>query len=352
MAQAKASRKDSVMKFTRIFLATLVAAAAALSAQAQDRKQLSADEQNMYVVSAKAGVINIVEGDASIKGENGQWSQIIAGEDLPSGSIVKTGATGRVEILLNPGCFLRLGEASELVYTDGNTYNLKLNLIKGSAIIEASALDGPIRFKAGQSQFVIAKEGLYRFTRAADGKAEVAVRNGKAMFGRTEIKGGKKATVENGAPLIAKLDKKAGDSFDAWSKNRAKTLIAANKRLSQKAMKRMGLLSSMFSVWIYDTSCGCRTWLPGGYGFSSPYGGSYSRCNPYWPRDYWGYRNGGYYSGGNSGGSQSGGGQSGGAPNPGGSGGSDRFGGGGSGRPAGVAPRIDIPSRKGRPDGM
>lgn len=301
------------MRFAKVFLATLVVAAAALSVQAQDRKKLSADEQSMYVVSAKAGVVNIIEGEASIKSENGQWDRAIAGEDLPSGASIKTGATGRVEILLNPGCFLRLGESSELVYADGNTYTLKLHLLRGSAIIEAAALDGPIKFNVGQSQFMIAKEGLYRFTKTSDGNAEIAVRKGKALLGKTEIKDGRKASIAGGAPLIAKLDKKLQDSFDLWSKERAKSLIAANKRLSQNTMRRMGLLSSMFSVWIYDTSCGCRTWLPGAYGFSSPYGWSYARCNPYWPMYNRLYRNyDGYYGRGNSGNVNSGGGSMGG----------------------------------------
>jgi hypothetical protein len=322
----------------------LLVAAAALSVEAQDRKKLSADEQSLYVVSAKAGVVNIIEGEASIKEKNGQWNRAIAGEDLPGGATIKTGDTGRVEILLNPGCFLRLDQSSELVYVNGNTYGLKLHLLSGSAIVEAAALDGPIKFKAGETEFVIAKDGLYRFTKTGDGKDVAIVRQGKAMLGKTEIKGSRKATVAAGAPLVAKLDKKVQDEFDLWSKERARTLIAANKRLSEKAMRKTGLLTSMVSVWIYDTSCGCRTWLPGGYGFSSPYGWSYSRCNPYWPGYNWGYRNrGGYYSGGgNSGGGNYGGGQPGGRP------------GGGGGVPKNsppINPRIDPPNRGSMPSG-
>src|SRR5215210_7230342 len=136
-------RKDSVMKFNKIFLATLVVAVAATSALAQDKKKLSADEQNMYVVSAKAGVVNIIEGDVSIKND-AEWNKLIAGEDIKDGAAIRTSSTGRVEILLNPGCFLRLAPDSEFVYSEATMSGLKLNLEKGSVMIEASTLDSPI----------------------------------------------------------------------------------------------------------------------------------------------------------------------------------------------------------------
>ena len=334
------------MKFNKILLATLVVAVAATSALAQDKKKLSADEQSMYVISAKAGVVNIIEGDVSIKND-AEWNKLIAGDDIKDGAAIRTSSTGRVEILLNPGCFLRLARDSEFVYGEATMSGLKLNLEKGSIMIEAAALDSPITVKVAKSNIVIVREGLYRFNVTPAGQAEVAVRKGRVMIGNTLVKEGKKAVVENDTPVVAKFDKKLGDDFDDWSKDRAKSLIAINNRLSQKAMRRNGLLTSIFSAWVYDPTCGCRTWLPGSYGFSSPYGGSYSRCNPYWYNYdpfYSGYYRRGYNNGnssGNSGGGMSsgGGGQSGGGrTSP----------GGGLGPKApdhAIQPRIQPPSR-------
>jgi FecR protein len=340
------------MKLTRIILATLVVALTAAFASAQDNKQLTSDEQDMYLISAKAGVVNIIEGDVTVKGEKAGWERLIAGDDLREGDTVKTGANGRVEILLNPGSYLRLAENSELVYADSFMGGLKVKLLRGSAIVEASALDGHIMVNTPTAKFAIVKVGLYRFNVGEDGKSEVAVRDGRVVHGLALARGGKKMAVENGQPVIAKFDKKIVDSFDTWSKDRAKTLIAANKKLSQKAMKRNGALTSLFSVWVYDRSCGCRTWLPGWTGFSSPYGGSYSNCNPYWARfNPWRYNNGGYYGGGSNGG---GGGTSGGGGISGGGGG--RSGGGGSApiqgsRPTITERKVDVgrPSGEGRP---
>jgi hypothetical protein len=325
----------------------VIVALAATAGFAQDKKkQLTPDEQDMYLISAKAGVVNILEGEVNVKGESATWDRLIAGEDLREGDTVKTGANGRVEILLNPGCYLRLGEESEMVYADSTLGALKINLLRGSAIVEASALDGPIALKAGQTLFRIVKVGLYRFNAGAGGKAEVAVRDGRVMVNGALLKGGKKATIDNGSPVVASFDKKVVDSFDTWSKDRAKTLIAANKKLSQKVMKRNGALTSLFSVWVYDRSCGCRTWLPGGYGFSSPYGGSYSNCNPFYYRyNPWRYNNPGYNGGGynGGGGTTAGGGNS--------SGGGRAGGGGGGvpsiGRPGIVDRKVDV----GRPAG-
>ena len=56
------------MRITKIVLVMLIILVAAGSATAQNRKPLSPDEQSKYVVSAKAGVINVLEGDMSIVG--------------------------------------------------------------------------------------------------------------------------------------------------------------------------------------------------------------------------------------------------------------------------------------------
>ena len=68
---------------------------------------------------------------------------------------MKTDADGRVEILLSPGSFLRLAENSEFIFSSTSIYNLKLKIVRGSAIVEASAVDSSLEVTAGQSQFQI-----------------------------------------------------------------------------------------------------------------------------------------------------------------------------------------------------
>jgi len=277
------------------------------STLAQDRKPLSPDEQNRYVVSAKAGVINLVDGEVTVAaGESGSpASNAVSGLELRQGDVLTSGKIGRAEILLNPGCYLRAGEdthenhgTSRQLATEG------VKLSRGSVILEASVLDEPMLVVTPSGNFRIIKSGLYRFNVAA-GRSEVLVRKGRVLAGNTVVKEGKKGILE-GAPVIAALDKKAADSFDGWSKDRAKTLIAANQRLSNKEMKRsLGSAFVGYNVWIYDSQCGCHTFLPYTGGFYSPYGWSYSRCNPFWYVDPWSYYRGGGRSN-NSGGSRAG----------------------------------------------
>jgi FecR protein len=318
------------MKITRIALAMSVILMAAGSALAQDRKPLPPGEQTNYVVSAKAGVVNVIEGDVTFKrakadrnklGARADWDRLVAGDDLREDDTVKTGADGRAEILLMPGCYLRLAENTESILSDMSMYKFVVKVLKGSAIIEASALDGPLIVQTPKAEFLIIRVGLYRFNTEADGKSEVAVRKGRVVVANTVIKGDKKATVENGAPVIVALDKKTVDSFDVWSKDRAQGLIAANKRLSNRAIKHSLTTGFVSNMWIRDSACGCYTFLPYTGGFSSPYGWDYRVCNPYWYRGWTGY--GGGYNGGNygrgsggSGGGTTGGGTTGGG-NPG-----------------------------------
>src|SRR5438128_3043684 len=175
------------MKATRIALAALALLLLAGLTFGQDRKKLPAEEEDMYTVSAKIGVLNIVEGDVSYKRDQADWVRLVAGDELREGDAVKTGATGRAEILLTPGCYLRLAENSAFVLSNPHVYQFRVDLTGGSAIIEASAIDGPMTVATPKNEFSIIKEGLYRFNIAADGRAEIIVRKGRIAIGNTIV---------------------------------------------------------------------------------------------------------------------------------------------------------------------
>ena len=321
------------MRISRTCFAIALALFTAASVLAQDRKPLPRSEMGKYVISAKAGVVNIVEGDVRVTRAHPIATEIlISGDELQDGDSVKTGAAGRAEILLNPGCYLRLGTESEFVFLFANFASDRLKLVRGSAVLEASAVESPIVVETPKARFEIARDGLYRFNVDAEGKADVAVRKGRALVGPTTIKEGKRALVEGGTAVIAKLNKQDADVLDEWSKDRSRALIAANSRLSNVRMSRTLGMSFMRNAWIYDPFCRCYTFLPFTSGFSSPYGSDYLVCNPigyyYRPRN----NNGGWAGGNGGGGTNSGGsgGGSGGGGSIGGGGGS----GGGGGRPS------------------
>jgi len=302
-----------------------------------------------YVISAKAGVVNLVEGDARvIRARPLAIPEIlISGDELQSGDTVKTGTHGRAEILLNPGCYLRLGEQSEFVFLFDNFTSDRLKLLRGSAVLEASAIESPVFVETPKAKFEIGRDGLYRFNVGPDGKAEVAVHKGRALVGSTTIKEGKRAVVEGSTAAIAKLNKQDADVLDDWSKDRSKALIALNSGLSNVGMSRTLGMSLQRNAWIYDPFCRCYTFLPFAGGFASPYGWDYPVCNPYGyyysrPR----YNNGGWTGGGGSGGgTHSGGGGSGSGA---GSGGGGSIGGGRGGGSTGNSPPPAPPPDPGR----
>ncbi|HYV07739.1 MAG TPA: FecR family protein [Blastocatellia bacterium] len=339
------------MKYSRLAFSLAVVLLIAGSAVAQERKQLPRNEQSQYIVSAKSGVVNLVDGDVNVRRLKpfALPEMLIAGDALQTGDTVRTGAAGRTEVLLSPGCFLRLGESSEFVFLfDERADQDQIKLLKGSMIIEASVSDLPIFVAAPGGDFAINRSGLYRFNVAANGETQVAVRKGRLLANKTTIKEGKLGTLNGGSPEIAAFNKKETDPLEDWSRERARTLIAANKQLSTRAMKNSLAQELIQNVWIYDSFYGRYTFLPVTGGFSSPYGWGYSVCNPYWYAAPWSPYNGSWPRGGGNAGGQPG---SGGGSSSGGSVGSGGSAGSGGGHPGSVgSPRADPPVRGGGPE--
>jgi hypothetical protein len=278
------------IKITLLIMSILLTA---ITAVADKKKATSVEDQSLYIVSAKSGIVSIIDGDVTFKRGTSVWESLLEGDELKAGDVIKTGATGRAEILLNPGTYLRIAEDSEFAFPDLASFKLKLSLLKGTAILETSVVDVSIKFTTPQYMFTITRDGLYRFSATPEGKSEVMIRKGRLTVAGAEIKDGKKVVIENGPPAILAFDKKAEDDFDTWSKTRARTIIASNKKLSNSRMKSSVMAGFYRNAWIYDPFSRSYTFLPGGIGLSSPYGFNYSNCNPFWYRNPYGYSNNG-----------------------------------------------------------
>lgn len=259
------------------------------AAQAQNREKQAQDREK-YVIHAKAGGINSVSGDVRVlrKGSDAE-RELTTSEDLRAGDIVRTGASGRVEVLLNPGSYMRAGENASVELVDASLETLLVRLTGGSLVVEATGGDGvelAIGVKTPQAEAMIIKGGIYRFNVLPDGATEVLVRKGRVQLGQEEIKGDRKVSIKGGQTEVAKLDKKQQDELDLWSKERAKELARANNRLQTRpletAFNRFNWYSldargrrSPYSLgfWIYDASRGGYCFLPSGWSaFASPYG--------------------------------------------------------------------------------
>jgi FecR-like protein len=256
----------------------------------------SAQSRDRFVISARAGGVNAVTGRATMRAVgDSEWQQLTITEDIKSGDVVRTGTDGRVEMLLNPGSYLRIGENSEFQLADNSLENLEVRLIRGTAVVEATGTDNSellINITTPHTKLAIVRRGLYRLNVVPGDATELIVRKGRVMLdhSHTKVKGGSKVVFSGGSFLIAKLenaDKKNLDNLEVWSKERAETVARANRRIRGRDMSL--LMASLnpdwerhFSraftgIWLFHPGFGCYTFVPLFMGWGSPYGSSYSR---------------------------------------------------------------------------
>jgi hypothetical protein len=275
-----------------------------------------------YVISAKAGGVNIVTGDVTVTHKSDKSQTALTTKDkLEEGDIVTTGEDGRVEITLNPGSYLRLGENSSLELTTTVLEDLNLRLNKGSAVIEAAGGEGlaiVIEVSTPQTKVNLVKKGIYRLNVTADA-TEIQVWKGQAEVGTAtmlKVKGGNKVTIGSANSGTAKLDKKTQDSLDVWSKERAKFLSKEREQLERKAVAQSmsGFYNSFsrrwlsgfpfYGAWLFNSFRGCYLFIPfDAWAWSSPYGFDYFDARfgwsffsglPFWGSYYCPYRCGSY----------------------------------------------------------
>jgi hypothetical protein len=295
------------MKFKKVLRVALAAsvgvfAATGLTAQENagsrnERRGISSASSQVYVISAEAGGVSYASGSVRVERAATNVAHVLAKSDqLAAGDRVSVGDTGRIEVLLNPGSFLRLAENTEFEFGDTSLESLQLKLKRGSALIEAIDVgdkDGAeMSVWTPQTELTLEKSGIYRLN-VSHNATEVLVWKGAARFGSEIVKSGKRAVIHKGAPVaIAKFDKDdERDALDIWSRDRAKQLAKLNERLERRELSRMlrtsyssGYFNSFNSrgVWLYNRYTGGICYVPFGWNsYYSPYGyGYYS--NIYW----------------------------------------------------------------------
>ena len=222
-------------------------------------------------------------------------------DDLNAGDRVRTDYDGRVEILLNPGSYLRVGGDSEVELSDNTLANLEVRLLRGTAIVEATGADGlelNISISTPHTKLAIVRQGLYRLNVVPGDATELIVRKGRVILSdsHTKVKGGNKVVFSATNVSVAKLTKEEKKSqekeeVDVWSKDRAETLAKANRRISERMLTSAfasfrdsdPFSTSRLGLWFYNSRAGCYTFLPFFYGWGSPYGNSYSTSIYYHP---------------------------------------------------------------------
>ena len=295
--------KTFLKSSTLSLLALVLLASVSAQAQQQHRDLALIDRQtttmrDARLISATAGGVNFVAGDVKTRRAGGQdWQSVTVKDNLSDGDTARTGADGRVEVLLNPGSYLRAGASTEFELANASLDNLRLRLTRGSVFVEAAGYDSTnlsIQISTPQTRVEIVRAGVYRVDVTQAGETVVSVQKGRALVGEGAaallVKGGKEARVAGaGGVEVAKLqkkDKKQRDELELWSRERGKELAKVNDALANRqtnALLASYHISDMFRAdvpnsfgfWMWSARRNCYTFLPFYAGWRSPYGFDY-----------------------------------------------------------------------------
>jgi hypothetical protein len=235
-----------------------------------------------YLISAKAGGVNYTQGSASVARFDNTGGLLLMGDQIEVADRVSTGVDGRVEILLNPGSFLRLGANSSMEFKSTSLDDLQIKLDSGSAIFEVFATNEfRVSIFTPKGKVTLIESGVYRFDLVRDGAVTVAVTEGKAMVGTIAVNEGRVATFNGTTVDVAKFDRGKRDELAEWSRSRAKELAKMSSSLKNRDV-RSSLLNSFnarrwnmfgsFGLWVFDPFTRRYCFLPFGYDWNSPYG--------------------------------------------------------------------------------
>jgi hypothetical protein len=233
------------------------------------------------------GTINYVEGQAALGGQELN-AKSIGSTVVDPGQSVNT-ANGKVEVLLTPGVFFRLGNNSLAKMLSAGLTNTEVELVSGEAILETDEIhpENHLRVKEDGVTAQIEKTGLYEFNvdggvvRVFEGQVQV-----DSASRHVTVKSEHQLSVgDNGALMVKKFDRKEYETGDlyAWSSLRSSYLGEAN-------VNEAGYYAQYGFVpggpawwgagWYWNPWWGCYTFLPADGIFFSPFGwGFYS---PWW----------------------------------------------------------------------
>jgi hypothetical protein len=229
---------------------------------------------------ARSGTVNYLEGDVNL-GSQPLNSDSIGTAEIDPGETITTGK-GKVEVLLMPGVFLRLGESSSATMIAAGMTSTRLSLDYGEAFLEIAEIhpETDLRIQEDGVWTEPIRPGLYNFNatlhvvRVLDGKAEVYA-DQKSIRVETDH-----MLDLDARPLKArKFEKKEVEAEDLyrWSSLRSAYLAEANADYAPKYM--YGGFGWYGDGWYWDPWFGAYTFLPSdgvyyssfGWGFYSPF---------------------------------------------------------------------------------
>jgi hypothetical protein len=269
--------------------------------------------------TANPGAVNYVEGSVALDGQPLRRRDV-GRATMEAGSVLST-RTGRAEVLLTPGVFLRVDNNSAIKMISPDVTPTEVEVVRGRAAIEADELyaQNDLEVVDGAVKTQLLKPGFYEFN--ADkpavevfvGKAEVRMGDGlsRTVKGHHEM-----ALAENARSKPANFDAVgAEDQFYNWSSLRSQYLAEANNQIAGNYAGVAGFYPGWYwdpYMWDYTFIGMGPYWSPFGFGFFPPWGWYGGRWGGgFYGRGYYGGgfgRRGGGFGGGRMGGGFGGGG--------------------------------------------
>jgi hypothetical protein len=228
-------------------------------------------------ISTVPGQVNYVEGTVTLDGRSISPGTIRNTQVSP-GQVIQTNQ-GKVEVLLTPGVFVRLGDNSSLRMISPSLTNTEVGLEHGRALVEVDLIEKENHLDILDSgvHTTIEKNGIYQFD--AD-RPSVAVYDGKAVVQRNDRqievgKGKELALAADGTLKAQKFDHNQRDDLYAWSKLRSEYMANANLASAQTVMvNNPGWYGP---GWFWNPGWSTWAFLPGSGFLYSPFGfGFYS----------------------------------------------------------------------------
>ncbi len=244
---------------------------------------------------AVPGTLNYIEGSADLNGQTvGQ--NAIGSATLAPGQALST-STGRAEVLLAPGVFLRLGHNSTVKMVSPDITNTVVDVQRGRATVEVDQLfkENNIHILEAGVPVQLVQTGLYEFD--AD-NGTVLVFKGKAAIDKgnghwATVKSDHEVNLTAGAADVNSTkfdaDQEEQSGIYRWSSLRSDYLSEANQQLAGE------YAPGYAPGWYWDPYMIGYTFL-GPSPFYSPFGWGFAPFGwgGYYPGFYGGYYGGGY----------------------------------------------------------
>lgn len=227
--------------------------------------------------TALPGTVNYIEGHVTVSGK-----AMVASQDgsvtLKVGEILAV-ETGKAEVLLSPGTFLRVGNGGQIRMIAAELSNPRVEVLHSKAMVEvdykpkAAQLD--VMERGADTQLL--KEGLYEFdadhgtVEVIDGKAAVAENGHSKDIGR-----GKELVVTSPELKPVSFNAKSEDDLYRWSDVRDGYLAQASEASARTVYVDggwgYGWGPGWGLGWYWNPYFGTYSWLPYDGYFWSPFG--------------------------------------------------------------------------------